>query len=125
MLTTKQLNRTLRTHSLDSVGGSQLLENAPRVQVISGHCARHRHMMPWLCENCGDSPQDETRQKSTKVVAKKSRKGLRSASTGLKCQNRCSLFLFASTESECSWVRDVEVEITPPDVPPSSPRIGR
>ena len=39
MLTRKQLNRTLRTLSLDSDGGSQLLEIAPRVQVISGHCA--------------------------------------------------------------------------------------
>ena len=61
-LTRKQLNRTLRTLSLDSVGGSQLLEIAPRVQVISGHCARHRHMMPWLCENCGDSPQEDEKR---------------------------------------------------------------
>jgi hypothetical protein len=34
MLTRKQLNRTLRTLSLDSDGGSQLLEIAPRVQVF-------------------------------------------------------------------------------------------
>jgi hypothetical protein len=37
MLARKQLNRTLRTLSLGSGGGSQLFEIVLRMQVISGH----------------------------------------------------------------------------------------
>jgi len=50
MSTRKQLNRTLRTLSLDSGGGSQLFEIVLRMQVISGHCAKQVAGRSWNYE---------------------------------------------------------------------------